>query len=390
MAVSPVLVVPVAILALLGVLLYRRLVLAPRYAAPALRIGAGLGLVALSAAVVVGFAYQGGALDGRPARLVGALGMTWLATAFYLLLGAGVGALGALALRLTRRGPEARRTWHRRTVPAIVAVALLVTAYGIVEARRLSVSETTIVVADLPPELEGYRVALVSDLHAGPIRGADLTAQVVAFTNAADPDVVLLGGDLTDGTTEQFAEVLEPLADLSAPDGVYAVTGNHEYYAGDAAGWVERWRELGITVLLNASEQVVRGPGALRIAGVSDPTGADSPYASASEPGLAPDLAAALSDATPAEATILIAHQPGSAVDPLLRRAGVDLVVSGHTHGGQIWPFTLLVPLANPTVAGLDEIGGTTAYTTRGAGTWGPPTRVLVPPEVSLLTLTAG
>jgi predicted MPP superfamily phosphohydrolase len=151
---------------------------------------------------------------------------------------------------------------------------------------------------------------------------------------------------------------------------------------------VALWRDLGLRPLLNESVAVQEGGATLHLAGVSDPTGAEASYAG--DPGLAPDLDAALALPRPDEPTILLAHQPGAADDPLLREAGVDLVVSGHTHGGQIWPFTLLVPLANPTVAGLDEIAGTTAYTTRGAGTWGPPTRVLVPPEVTLLTLTAG
>ncbi|MCA1780662.1 MAG: metallophosphoesterase [Dermatophilaceae bacterium] len=385
---SAVFLIPLAILALFALLLYRRLVRAPGYASLWVRVGTAVLLAALAGAIVVGFAYQVDALDGRPARLVGLLGMTWLATAFYLLLGIALGALGALVLRLLRRGPEARRTWHRRTVPVIVVGSVLVTAYGLVEARRLSVWEVTVAIADLPPQLEGYRVALVTDLHAGPIRGADLTAEVVALTNAAAPDVVLLGGDLTDGTTEQFGEVLDPLADLDARDGVYAVTGNHEYYAGDAAGWVDRWERLGIRPLLNEAVNVLAGGATLHIAGISDPTGAEASFAG--DPGLAPDLDAALGLSRPGEMTILVSHQPGAADDPVVREAGVDLVVSGHTHGGQIWPFTLLVPLANPTTAGLDEIGGATAYTSRGAGTWGPPTRVLVPPEVSLLTLTAG
>jgi uncharacterized protein len=380
--------VPVVVLVLLGLLLYRRLVRAPGYTSRALRVTAAVALALLGAAVVVGFAYQVGAVDAAPARLVGAAGMTWLATGFYLLLGAGLGALGALGLRIARAGPQARRSWHRATVPVIVAASVLLTAYGLVEARQLRTVEATVTVPGLAPEFEGYRVAVVADLHAGPIRGADLAAEVVERTNAARPDLVLLAGDLTDGSTAQFGDVLDPLAGLVAPDGVYAVTGNHEYYAGDAAGWVGRWRELGITVLLNESEQVVRGPGTLRIAGVSDPTGAEESFAG--HPGLAPDLAAALADATPVETTILIAHQPGAVDDDLVRERDVDLAVSGHTHGGQIWPFTLLVPLANPAVAGLDEIGGTTAYTTRGAGTWGPPTRIGVPPEVAVLTLTAG
>ena len=384
-----VLFVPLLVLALSGLLLYRRLVRAPGYTSLLFRLGTAGLLAVLTAAIFVGVAYQSGGLDGRPARLFGTVGMTWIAVAFYLLLGALLGALGALALRIARRGPQARRTWHRRSVPVIVAASLLITAYGLVEARQVAVSEVTVAIPRLPAELEGYRVAVVSDLHVGPIRGADLTAQAVRLANDAAPDVILLAGDLTDGTTAQFAEVLAPLADLSAPDGVYAVTGNHEYYAGDAGGWVERWRDLGLTVLLNESTVIERDGATLRIAGVSDAAGTEVPTAAA-DPRLLPQLGDALTQVVPEDPAILIAHRPDVAQDPLVRAAGIDLMVSGHTHGGQIWPFTLLVPLANPTIQGLDVIEGTTAYTTRGVGTWGPPARVLAPAEVSLLTLTAG
>lgn len=385
-----VLLVPLFVLGLSGLLLYRRLVRAPGYTSLALRLGAVVLLVILTAAIFVGIAYQNGGLDGRPARLFGMVGMAWIAIAFYLIVGTLVGAVGALALRIARRGPEARRRWHRRSVPVIVAASLLITGYGLIEARQLAVTEASVPIVELPPELEGYRVAVLSDLHVGPIRGADLTAEAVRLTNGAEPDVILLAGDLTDGTTAQFGPVLDPLADLAAPDGVYAVTGNHEYYAGDAVGWVDRWRELGLTVLLNEAATIERDDISLRIAGVSDSAGSEVPTEDLLDPGLLAQLDDALADVEPAETSILLAHRPEVGEDPLVGAAGVDLMVSGHTHGGQIWPFTLLVPLANPTIAGLDVIEGTTAYTTRGVGTWGPPTRVLAPAEVSVLTLTAG
>lgn len=388
--VSLALLVPLVILGLFGLLLYRRLVRAPGYTSLAVRVGGVLVLIAMTAAIFVGMAYQLGGLDGPLPRLIGIVGMTWLAVSFYLLLGILLGAIGALGLRIARRDEEARRTWHRRSVPVIVGASLVITAYGVLEAQRVGVHEVEVEVAGLPTELEGYRVAVVSDLHVGPIRGADLTAQAVRLTTEAEPDVILLAGDLTDGTTAQFAQVLDPLADLSAPDGVYAVTGNHEYYAGDAEGWVARWRELGLEPLLNASTTIDRDGIRLQIAGVSDAAAEEVPMTETSDPDLLPRLDAALAEVDPGQPSILIAHRPGVGEDPLVRAAGVDLMVSGHTHGGQIWPFTLLVPLVNPTIAGLDVIDGTTAYTTRGVGTWGPPTRVLAPPEVSVLTLTVG
>lgn len=386
--------IPIAIIGLFGLLLYRRLVSAPRYQSLWVRFGAIASLLALSAAIFVAFAYQNGSLTSAVARIIGMVGMTWFGTAFYLLLGILLTSVVALGLRLARTGPEAIRTWHRRSVPVIIGGALLITGYGIFEARHIAVQEQTIAIEGLPAEFDGYRVALISDLHAGPIRGAGLASTVTELTNGAAPDVILLAGDLTDGTTAQFADALEPLTGLTAPDGVYAVTGNHEYYAGDAAGWVEHWRTLGLTPLLNESVQITRGSDTLRVAGVSDEAGAseviDTGAAGAElAAGLQPDLSAALAEVTPEETSILISHQPDVATDSLVG-ADVDLMVSGHTHGGQIWPFTLLIPLANPTVTGLDDIDGTTTYTTRGAGTWGPPMRVLVPPEISLLTLTTG
>ncbi|HHU10295.1 MAG TPA: metallophosphoesterase [Intrasporangiaceae bacterium] len=387
-----VLLVASGILLLFGIILYRRFVRAPRYQSLLIRIGAVVGLVAMSAAIFVGFAYQNGNLVGRLPRLVGMLGMTWLAAAFYLLLGAGLSAIVALALRIARRDRAAIIRWHRRSVPVIVVASLAVTGYGVLEAGRLAVTESTVTIPGLPAQLEGYRVAVITDLHAGPVRGTDLVDRAVTLTNRSGPDAVLLVGDLTDGTTAQFGDVLTPLADLAAPDGVYAVTGNHEYYAGDSAGWVNRWRTLGIEPLLNDSATIERDGARLRLAGVNDDAAIETAGTRDGLPAaeLLPDLAAALAQVDPQEPTILLAHRPGVAEDPLVRAAGVDLMVSGHTHGGQIWPFTYLVKLANPTVSGLDSIDGTTAYTSRGAGTWGPPTRVLVPAEIPVLTLTAG
>lgn len=381
--------IPVLILVLFGVLLYRRLVRAPRYGAIWVRLGSAVLLTGLGLAVIVAFLYQNAALDGPVARIVGMVGMTWLGLGFYLLLGTLLGALVALGLRLARR-PDLVRPWHRRSVPVIVAASLLITGYGVLEARQLRLVETTVALAGLPPELEGYRIVVIGDLHAGPIRGADLTAQAVRLTDDAEPDLIVLAGDLTDGTTAQFAEVLDPLAALSAPDGVYAVTGNHEYYAGDAVGWVTLWRELGVTALLNESTTITRDGVRLQVAGVSDAAGQVGPSEEPADTGLLPVLGAALADVDPAGTSILLAHQPAVGTDPLVGAAGVDLMLSGHTHGGQLWPFTYLVRLANPTVAGVDEVSGTTTFTTPGVGTWGPPMRVLVPPQVSVLVLTEG
>ena len=376
------LLVPVLVLALFSVLLYRRLVRAPRYRPRWLRLGAAGLLLGLGIAVFVGFAYQNASLDSAVARLVGVIGMTWLATAFYLLIGILLGTLVALGLRLARRSDLVTR-WHRRSVPVIVTLSLVITGYGLIEARQLRVTEQAVTIPGLAAAFDGYRVAVVSDLHVGPTRGADLSAGVVELTNGADPDVVLVVGDLTDGTTDQFGEALAPLDGFDAPDGVFAVTGNHEYYAGDAAGWVERWRDIGITPLLNEASTIHRGGATLRLAGVSDTTGSAEEF-DADDPGLRADLAIHVGVAEDALVVPTTAVKGGSGtglvwldVDGVPEERAVELgmsdgtlvqVLSGLSEGDLVRQYVPGIEAPNEPVCWDDGMGG--EYCEDAGWTW--------------------
>lgn len=332
---------------------------------------------------VIGFG-SGVAFDPSWARGPAFVGLSWLAVVLYLFLGTLLVAVVCTVLRVVfaarhRDSSAARLRVSRIGSAAVALVSVVAVGYGLVEAATPRATNTDVALDRLPTEFDGVRVALVSDLHAGPSRGADFVREVVDSINAQNPDVVLLDGDLIDGTVALVGADLEPLRDLDAPLGVFAVSGNHEFYAGDGGEWLDFWSTLGIDVLRNERATITRGDAAIDIAGINDAT-APAPYE--------PDLAAALDGIDPDRFVLLMAHQPLQAVEA--SDFGVDMQVSGHTHGGQIWPIRYLVPLQQPSVEGLDTIGNTTLYTTRGAGAWGPPVRVAAPPEIAMLELTRG
>ncbi|MCJ0893897.1 metallophosphoesterase [Rhodococcus sp. ARC_M12] len=348
---------------------------------PKLAVDAVLVLLWLGA--VIGFG-SGSEFDPSWARGPAFVGLSWLAVVLYLFLGTLLVAVICTVVRVVfaarHRDSSAVRLRVSRIGSAVVAlVSVIAVGYGLVEAATPRATNTDVALDRLPTEFDGVRVALVSDLHAGPSRGAGFVRKVVDSINAQNPDVVLLDGDLIDGTVALVGEDLEPLRDLDAPLGVFAVSGNHEFYAGDGGEWLDFWSTLGIDVLRDERTTITRGDAAIDIAGINDAT-APAPYE--------PDLAAALDGIDPDRFVLLMAHQPLQAVEA--SDLGVDMQVSGHTHGGQIWPIRYLVPLQQPSVEGLDTIGNTTLYTTRGAGAWGPPVRVAAPPEIAMLELTRG
>ena len=195
--------------------------------------------------------------------------------------------------------------------------------------------------------------------------------------NATEPDLVAVVGDLVDGTVAELGSAAQPLQDLVSREGTFFVTGNHEYFVEDTAEWLTELERFGMNVLRNESTRIRRGSGGFVLAGVNDPAGESD--------SAGPDYERALAGATPDQPTILLAHQPVQ-VQQVARR-GVDLQLSGHTHGGQMWPFHYAVELAQPALAGLSEVDGTQLYVTRGAGFWGPPVRIGAPPDISVLTL---
>ncbi len=274
------------------------------------------------------------------------------------------------------------RSWgigDRLSSLGIVGGAMALTAVGAWRARRPVVVQVEVPIAGLPDDLLGFRIVQLSDLHVGPTIKRAFVAAVVDTANRLDPDIVALTGDVADGFAPRLRDEVAPLARLEARYGKFFVTGNHEYY-WDAPGWVREIERLGFDVLLNAHRLIHHGRGRLLLAGVTDHS------ASHGVPGHASDPAAAVAGAPPSDVKVLLAHHPKSAF--AARTAGFDLQLSGHTHGGQYFPFNLLVRLFQPFVAGLHRLEEMWLYVSRGTGYWGPPLRLAAPAEITLIQLT--
>ncbi|WP_435532642.1 metallophosphoesterase [Streptomyces violaceusniger] len=269
-----------------------------------------------------------------------------------------------------------RRLFVARAVAVgATAVAAGTVGYGTYTVLRgPRVKRITVPLAKLPRRAHGFRIAVVSDIHLGPILGRAHTQRVVEAVNRTNPDLIAVVGDLVDGSVADLGPAAEPLRALRARHGSYFVTGNHEYYSG-ADEWVDHVRELGLRPLENERTEL---PG-FDLAGVNDVAGESE--------GQGPDFGKALGDRDRSRASVLLAHQPVVIHDAV--KAGVDLQLSGHTHGGQVWPGTYVAELANPTAAGLERYGDTQLYVTRGAGAWGPPVRVGAPPDVTVVELAS-
>lgn len=269
-----------------------------------------------------------------------------------------------------------RRLFVARAVGGTAAVAGLGTVgygtYGVLRGPR--VKRVTVPLAKLPRSAHGFRIAVVSDIHLGPILGRAHTQRIVDTINRTQPDLIAVVGDLVDGTVADLGPAAEPLAGLTARHGAFFVTGNHEYFSG-AAQWVDHVRELGLHPLENTRVETA----GFDLAGVNDIAGESE--------GQGPDFERALGDRDRARASVLLAHQPVVIDDAVAY--GVDLQLSGHTHGGQLWPGNYLAELANPTVAGLERYGDTQLYVSRGAGAWGPPVRVGAPSDITVVQLAS-
>ncbi|MGZ5198505.1 MAG: metallophosphoesterase [Telluria sp.] len=270
----------------------------------------------------------------------------------------------------------------RDSAVAVPLVALAVTLVGFVNARRVArVVKVDVPIAGLPAALHGYSIAQISDIHVGPtIKRAYLNA-IVNRVNALKADAIAITGDLVDGSVRRLALHTEPLRRLAARDGTFFVTGNHEYYSG-AEEWIAEMRRLGVTVLLNQHVVREREGAGVMIAGVADYTAHHFNPAHRSDPE-----AAAAGAPGHVQVRILLAHQPRTA--QAAAQAGYHLQLSGHTHGGQFFPWNLFVPLQQPFVAGLNREGDMWVYTSRGTGYWGPPKRFGAPSEITLLRLVA-
>lgn len=346
-----------------------------------------LALLSLTALLVVTLALP---------RVVGIEEAGWFAWPGYLWFGLMVYLFLALLVleplrlvgRLRRRrspaAPEAgldrRQFLARAGAVAAGAAAVGVTGVGVATAvGPPDVLRVPVRLPRLDRAFDGFRVAVVSDIHLGPLLGRAHTERIVRMINETEPDLVAVVGDLVDGTVEQLGSAAAPLADLVSREGTFFVTGNHEYFVDGTVAWLLELERLGLHVLRNENTRIRRGAAAFDLAGVNDLAGD-----SRSDP---PDFDRALRGVDPATATVLLAHQPVQIAEAAQRQ--VDLQLSGHTHGGQMWPFHHVVELAQPALAGLSTVRDTQLYVTRGAGFWGPPLRVGARPDISVLTLRA-
>ena len=294
--------------------------------------------------------------------------------------------LSALIRKISRRtdakidfDPERRRFLLNATNVGIIGASTLLTGYGLYEARRKAILEKIDVpIANLPQEFDGFTIAQFTDIHAGPTIKRPFIQSVVDQINHLEADTIVFTGDLVDGSVPWLRGDVAPLSDLYAPDGVFYVTGNHEYYSG-AEAWIEEMDRIGLSVLLNGSEIIQRKQARLLMAGVPDYTAGNFLESHI------PDPVGILKRSAQTDVKILLAHQPRSIFSA--SEAGYDLQISGHTHGGQYIPWSYLVTLTQPYVSGLHLHNNTWIYVNRGTGYWGPPLRLGVPSEVTLLTL---
>jgi predicted MPP superfamily phosphohydrolase len=312
----------------------------------------------------------------------------WAAVTADTLLGAVwvlfVWSVLALVLRVALAAFGVEDPTRSRVVAyTVVAMVLAVLAWGHYEAMRVPRTRSVdVVIPRLGTGLDGLRVVMVTDTHYGPIDRSRWSAGVTDRVNELEADVVCHVGDIADGTVAVREAQAAPLAAMRGSLARVYVTGNHEYY-GEALGWIDYMDGIGWDVLHNRHIVLERGGDRLVVAGVDDATARGSGVS-----GHGTDLAAALTGTDPTLPVLLLAHQPKQIPDAVA--AGVDLQVSGHTHGGQIWPFRYLVRLDQPVVAGLSRHGERTQlYTSRGTGFWGPPLRIFAPSEITVLTLRA-
>jgi predicted MPP superfamily phosphohydrolase len=328
-------------------------------------------------------------LPRRAGTILGMIVYGWVGVAMllvFLLFASEVVRVAVhLASSAASSGPadEGRRTFLSRGIAAVVGVlALGIAGVGAASALgEVAVRSVRVSLRRLSSGMSGFRVVQLTDVHIGPTLGREWLASIVDRVNALEPDLIVITGDLVDGSVEALRDHVAPLANLRSKHGTYFVTGNHEYYSGVDA-WMAELKRLGVRVLRNERVTIGEGDDAFDLAGVDD--WASKGFGG----GHGPNLARALEGRDPKREVILLAHQPKQ-----IREAaalGVGLQISGHTHGGQIFPWTLFVRLDQPYIAGLSQHEGTQIYVSRGTGYWGPPMRVAAPAEITVLELTSG
>jgi predicted MPP superfamily phosphohydrolase len=321
-------------------------------------------------------------------------GFVWLALLFYLAIALGIAEIprrvllrrATLAPVAVGAGPEpvepvevvpdpSRRLFISRSVAIGSGIAAGgVVGYGMTQALGApQLLNVPVTLDKLQASLSGFRIAVVSDIHLGPLLGRSHTERIVRMINEQEADLVAIVGDLVDGTVAELGEAAAPLRDLVSKHGSFFVTGNHEYFSGHEQ-WIAELDRLGVNPLRNEGLTVAGG---IELVGVNDVIGKSY--------NDGPDFDRALAGRDKNNPLVLLAHQPVQVSDASSR--GVDLQLSGHTHGGQMVPFNFVVPVQQPSVAGLSKVDDTWLYVSRGAGFWGPPVRVGAPPDITVIEL---
>ena len=275
--------------------------------------------------------------------------------------------------------PSRRGFLINSTNLALLGFTGSLTGYGLAEARRIpAIVEVEVALDNLPPAFEGFRILQLTDLHVGLTIRRDYVQGVVERASEQRADVIAVTGDLVDGQVVDLRSETAPLADLQAEFGKFFITGNHEYYSGVHA-WLDEVERLGFIPLLNEHRIIRRAGAGILLAGITDYRAARIVSSHASDPK------AALAGAPENMVKVMLAHQPKSIFEA--EAAGADLMISGHTHGGQYIPWNYMVSLNQPYVHGLHRHGGAQIYVSRGTGYWGPPIRVGAPSEITVLRL---
>lgn len=285
----------------------------------------------------------------------------------------------SLLLTSLAASPHLHAEWTRLSAAGVLMLTPFITVVGYFMARTVArVVDVEVRVRGLPAALSGFTIAQISDIHVGPTIKRDFVEAMVARVNQLDADVVAITGDLVDGSVRELSHHTEPLSTLASRHGTYVVTGNHEYYSG-AHGWIRELRRLGAHVLLNEHVVLEHDGAVVALAGVTDYSAHHFDPAHRSDPH------SAIAGAPAHAVKVLLAHQPRSAA--AAADAGYDLQLSGHTHGGQFWPWNHFVRLQQPFTAGLERLGKMWLYISSGTGYWGPPMRFGIPSEITRLTL---
>ncbi len=291
-------------------------------------------------------------------------------------------AWGARRVGNSARVDPTRRSFLSRWIPAgVVYSSAGIAGLGFAEVvHGPQVKEHPVFIPDLPKALQGFAIAQISDLHVGPTIRRGYVDEVVRQTYALNPDLIVVTGDIADGSPAVIGEYLQPFSDLKSRLGTYYVTGNHEYYWG-VERWLDNVRELGFLPLINENRILTVGDTKILLAGVTDSAGGSFLSSHRS------DAAKARRSTEECQLRILLAHRPNQWSEA--EALGFDLQLSGHTHGGQFFPWSVFMPLAYKYYRGLNRHGRMWIFVSSGTGYWGPAHRFAVPSEIALLRLVA-